>query len=55
MKHLRTLIYNEIEKLENQLQSFETNQYGVSSDYRVIEINNKIDKLEIELSETWSK
>lgn len=55
MENLRNKIYNEIEVLEKQLKNFDTNQYGVSNDPKSIEIHNKIDQLESQLSETFVK
>ena len=53
MKALRNKLYNEIEVLEKQLKGFDTNQFGFSNDPKSIEINNKIDELELKIAETW--
>ena len=53
MKELRNDLYERIETLENELRSFDTDQYGNSYCDRSLEIKNQIDQLETEISKTW--
>lgn len=53
MKTLRNELYNQIEKLENQLKGFDSDQYGFSNNVEALIIGEKINDLETEISNTW--